>query len=188
MRLKIKQFLLVLPLALLGLFLGCEKDDSEADFGEAKIYIPQSLSTGSNLNYLVPKGLDSASRNYIDDLKNDRIHVILGVSRSGKVSNDAFSVNIITRPDTIGTLITNNVLTNTVLLPTTMYQLSQSVAVADGKSSEQFLLSITRSQLKANFTGKKVALAIAITNPTKYALNPKNDKVIVIVDVNALKL
>ena len=42
--------------------------------------------------------------------------------------------------------------------------------------------------LKANYSGKRVALAVAASNASRYSLNAVNNKVIVIIDVNALKL
>jgi hypothetical protein len=188
MKLKIKSFVYTATLVALAVFAGCEKNDKDLDYGNPKIYMPQSLTSGSNLNYLVPKGLDSASRNYVIDVKADRVNVLLGVLRSGKTSNDAYSVSITTKADTINTLIANNVLTNTVLLPESMYKLPQTVSVADGQDGTSFYLSIDKTQLKTNYTGKKVALAVVASNPTKYNLSPLNNKVIVIVDVNALKL
>lgn len=188
MKLYIKQSIFVVSLLSVMIFIGCEKNDKDVDYGDPKIYIPQGLTSGTNLNFLVPKGLDSASRNYIVDTKNNQVNVLLGVLRSGKVSDDAFSVNISTRPDTINTLITNNVLTNTVLLPESLYKLPQTVSVTDGKNTASFYLSINLSLLKANYAGKKVALAVVASNPTKFSLSPVNNKVIIIVDVNALKL
>ena len=170
------------------MLLSCEKNDKDLDYGDPKIFIPQSLTSGSNLNYFVPKGLDSASRNYIIDFKNNQVNVLLGVYRSGKVKDDSYSVSISTRPDTVSTLIANNILTNTVLLPEGLYKLPSSVTVPDGKNAASFYLSINSSLLKANYSGKRVALAIAASNASRYSLNAVNNKVIVIVDVNALKL
>ncbi|WP_157255693.1 hypothetical protein [Pedobacter sp. Leaf41] len=42
--------------------------------------------------------------------------------------------------------------------------------------------------LKANYSGKGVASAIAASNASRYSLNAVDNKVIVIIDVNALKL
>lgn len=187
MKLKIKSFIYASALIAVAVFAGCEKNDKDLDYGDPKIYIPQSF-TGAGLNYTVPKGLDSASRNYIIDTKADRVNVLLGVLRSGQTNNDAYSVTITTKADTINTLISTNVLTNTVLLPENMYKLPQTVSVPDGQSGASFLLSVDKTQLKANYTGKKVALAVVASNPTKYKLNALNNKVIVIIDVNALKL
>ncbi|MET0573814.1 MAG: DUF1735 domain-containing protein [Pedobacter agri] len=170
------------------LLLSCEKNDQDQDYGDPKIFIPQSLTSGSNLNYFVPKGLDSASRNYIIDVKNNQVIVLLGVYRSGKVKDDSYSVNISTRPDTVNTLIASNLLTNTVLLPEGLYKLPSSVTVPDGKNATSFYLAINSSLLKANYSGKRVALAVAATNASKFSLSPVNNIVIVIIDVNALKL
>lgn len=188
MKLQINSGILLMSLLGLMVFIGCEKNDKDLDYGDTKIYISQGLTSGSNLNYLVPKGLDSASRNYTVDAKNNLVNVLLGVFRSGKVSDEAYSVNISTRPDTINTLISSNVLTNTVLLPESVYKLPPSVSVPEGKNGASFYLSMNLSALKTDYAGKKVALAVAISNPSKYTLSTSNSKVIVIIDVNALKL
>jgi len=177
---------ILVALLSVALLLSCEKNDQDLDYGDAKIYMPQGLSSG--LNYQVPKGLDSASRNYTLDTKNNQLNVILGVARSGKTTDEGYSVNISTKPDTINTLIASNVLTNTVLLPAGLYKLPGNISVPEGQSAGTFLLSIDAAQLKSGYSGKKVALAVAISSPSKFALSAVNNKVIVIIDVNALKL
>lgn len=174
--------------------VSCEKTDSKAAFGFTRIFIPQSTVSGNvNLNYLVPSGLDTNTFNYKIDTKNNKVNVFLGVSRAGTDVNDGYSVNIITRADTINTLINNglikvapNASKTVVLLPTGSYTLPATVAVPSGQYAASFNLSIDITQLKT-FAGKKVALCVALASPTKYTL-ATNSKVIIIIDVDALHL
>lgn len=176
------------------MFMGCEDKDSDQAFGYSQIYIPQStVSGGQNLHYLVPTGFDMNTFNYKVDVAADVCHVLLGVSRSGLASNEAYSVELEVRNDTILTLIENGGINLTAsnkpveLLPSSIYALPERVSVPQGKSAASFNLSINLTALKS-YMGEKVALCVALKNPTRYELNPINDKVILLIDVDALIL
>lgn len=177
-----------LSLFFLFSFFSCEKSAGELDYGYEKIYIPQSTRTGSDLNYYVPQGLDSVSRNYILDKTKDKVNIILGVSRSGTYDPQSFAVDIINRRDTIPSILAGNTIKNGVLLPESLYTLPTKIEVGTGKTEQTFYLSVDATLLKANYTGKNALMAFEITNPTKYTLNHKNNKVVVIIDVDALKI
>lgn len=166
----------------------CEKSAGELNYGYDHIYIPQSLLTGNNLNYLVPAGLDSASRNYILDKDKNKVNIILGVLRSGTSDPQAFSVDIKSRPDTVSAILAGNTITNGVMLSENTFTIPAKVEVASGQTGKTFFLSVDAAILKANYAGKKALVAIELTNPSKYLLNKKNNKIVVIIDVNALKI
>lgn len=176
----------------------CNKNDNNhLDFGYNYIYMPQSLQSGGiNLNYLVPNPNDVnvATQNYMIDTAGNRLDVILGVSRSGMQAGNAFTVNVQTNPDTINEAIANNLLQvspnqgdSVVLLQDKAYTLPSTVSVPEGQTSTTFLLSIDIDQLKA-LSGKKAALAVYISSPSKYKLNAAQSEVIILIDVNALNL
>jgi len=102
-------------------------------------------------------------------------------------------VDIETRTDTINTLIANGLINLTpstipvVILPETAYTLPSTVTVPAGQYAASFYLTIKLDELKT-YVGKKVALCVAIKNPTKYILSTTNDRVIILIDVDALKL
>lgn len=190
----INKLVFLIALMAITFQVGCDKIDSEKAFGYSYIFIPQSnVSGGQNLHYLVPTGNDSNTYNFKVDTLNNKINVMLSVSRSGLEQYKSYSVDISTRADTISELIANgkiNLTASTIpvlLLPETDYTLPQKVTVPEGKYQTGFYLSIDKIALKA-YTGKKVALCVAISNPTLYLLNPVNDKVIVLINVDALKL
>lgn len=181
----------ILSLFTLGLFFAititsCEKSDGELDYGYENIYIPQSLLTGSNLNYNIPSGLDSASRNY--KLDNNKVNIILGVLKSGTKAAKAFTVDLKSRQDTVTSILAANLINNGVVLPESMYTIPEKVEVTSGNSGQTFYLSVDATLLKANYAGKKAVAAFELTNPSRYNLNQKNNKVVVIIDVNALNL
>jgi hypothetical protein len=178
----------VLSLVFMFSILSCEKSASELDYGYEKIYIPQSLLTGSNVNYQIPAGLDSASRNYTLDKKTNKVNIILGVARSGTSDAQSFTVDIKNRADTVATILSKNTISNGVMLQETAYNLPAKVEVMQGKTEQTFWLSVDATMLKANYAGKKAVMAFELTNPTKYSLNQKNNKVVVIIDVNALNI
>ena len=187
--------LLVVLLATI-MFYGCDKSDSSTLFGNTFIYIPQSTVSGStSIEYLVPTGADNNIYNFKVDTAHNVVNVFLGVTRSGLEANEAYTVNVGVRSDTINALIGNGLIDPTpaippvpvVLLPATAYTLPATVSVPAGKKDASFYLAINLATLKT-YAGKKVALCVAITNPTKFTLSPTNNQVIILINVDALKL
>ena len=174
-----------------GLFLvfslvlfSCEEPDNEKEWGVAKVYMPQAaIQSGSTNNYQVPRGTNEFNKNYY--IENNNITVVLGVYRSGLQPLETFTVDVGTRPDTLTQLINDGVLTNAILLPEDAYSLPASVSVADGEREAIFYLSIDRNVLlnaHPEAAGMRLALAVNIDNPSKYALNKSLSTTIVIVN------
>lgn len=182
-----RNILFITVVLVLAMFAGCQKGDGDADYGYTNIYMPQATVTGGlNLNYAVPSGDGFETYNYKIDSINHKLNVILGVIRSGKQSDDGYSVSVSVNKDTTTQLITKNVITNGVLLPDASYTLPTSVSVPAGQSYSSFYLSIDAVTLKT-FSGKKAAITIAISNPSNYTLYTKYSKTVVIIDVDAIK-
>jgi len=182
---EIKTLTVACMILLTGLLAACEKNDSAADFGNNYVYMPQALLSG--LRYNVPAGTDVSNYNYtVDDSK---VNVRLGVLRSGKANLESFTVNVTANPDTVAAMISNRVFdaATTVVMSPAMYSLPQTVTVADGQTGTGFLLALDKAQVKT-YAGKKLVLGVVISNSTKYTINQKINKVVVVVDVNALKL
>lgn len=164
-------------------------------FGKSVIYIPQSTQSGGiSLNYNVPKS--ATDTNYIKysnfqvDSINNKVNIFLSVSRSGLEDYKSYTVNIATRTDTINQLITSGGISTikpVVLLPASAYSLPATVTVPDGSYQEDYILSIDKTILKS-YSGKLVALCVEISNPTFYTLSTVNNKVIIIINVDYLKL
>ena len=186
-----KRATIVYSLSLLMLLAaglaGCEKDDNETTFGTVSIFMPQA--TVAATRYAVPSGLDSATYNYKIDAAGDKVNVILGIVRSGTQGTEAFSVAVAANADTAAKMISNSVLDPAVhvVMPAGLYTLPTEVKVATGKTGNTFYLSLNKTQLKT-YAGKKLVLGVVISQPSNYVITPGTDKVIVIVDVNALKL
>ena len=143
---------------------------------------------------MVPSGKDKNTFNFKVDTLGKIVNVFLGVTRSGLDTYRAYSVDVSTRTDTVATLIANGLInppSTTILpvevLPQSDYNLPTTVSVPDGKYSEGFYLAIKLDALKT-YAGKKAALCVVISNPTKYTLSTVNNKVIILIDVDALKL
>jgi len=170
------------------LLLACNKDETK--YGTTNIFMPQAvnISGGINANYPVPTGTDSSTYNYQLDEVNHKINVILGVSRAGMQVNEAFSVDIVTKADTINQMIANGTLdATTILMPAAIYSLPTGVSVDAGQSEATFDLSIDIEAIKqSEYAGKKMALAVSISSKGKYAVAPALATTIVIVDVDAL--
>jgi len=195
MKIHVKQIAVLIALMAMIVLVGCEKNDSETPFGDSVIYIPQAtVGNGQNQIYMVPSGKDKNTYNFKVDTLGKIVNVFLGVTRSGLDAYKAYSVDVSTRSDTVATLIANGLInppSTTILpvevLPQTDYNLPTTVSVTDGKYSEGFYLAIKLDALKT-YAGKKVALCVVISNPTNYTLSTVNNKVIILIDVDALKL
>jgi len=189
MRLRLTYILSIISLILI--FMSCGKSAGSLDYGFGYIYMPQSIQSGtSGILYNVPSGMDSATYNYTIDTPGNKLNIVLGVLRSGKMQNDAYSVSIGTNADTVNAAIANGSLSDAgdvVLLPGAAYTLPSSVSVPSGQYQSTFYLSVDISQLKM-LSGKKAALAVNISNPTKYQLDSTNTETIVLIDVDALHL
>ena len=198
MKIFIKQFEAICLLLMVILFMSCGEKEADKPFGNTVVYIPQStVSGGVNLNYLVPSinSLDSNTNNFRVDTLGNKVNVFLGVTCSGKQQAlNGFSVSVSTRADTINQLIANglikvapNAAKPVVLLPASAYTLPATVSVPSLAYATGFYLSINTSTLKT-YAGQKVALCVVISSPSMYTLSPINNNVIIIIDVDSLKL
>ena len=169
------------------LLVSCGVDDSQVNYGYNLIYMPQQSQAinSSSVSYNVPgKEVDPRTFNYKKNGSN--IDVLLGIECSGKVVNKTFSVDITTKPDTINSLIAAGTLgKNVILMPSDMYTLPSHIDVAEGKNQATFSLSIDSVKLKS-YSGKKLALAVALNNPTTFSLNAPLSTTIVLVTVNSI--
>lgn len=185
---SVKKYLVwMMVWVLSGAIIGCEKDASEEAFGKSVVYLPQAAY--ANLRYEVPMGKDSATKNYFVDASGEKVNIILGVLRSGMETPAAYSVEVKPLEDTVSKLITNGVFPSAthLVMPSTLYQLPSSVSVPAGSYGTAFYVSLNKAALKS-YAGKKLLLAVGISNPSMYQLSPGLNKVIVIIDVNALNL
>lgn len=188
-------YTIFLAVCTVAVFTGCKKADSKIPVGLTYIYMPQSIvSGGTTLNYLVPTGLDTNTYNFRIDTRNNKVNVPLGVLRSGEQIGAGYTVTITTRADTVTQLISNglikvapNATKTVVLLPATAYTLPASVTVPNNQYMANFNLSIDLPTLKT-YAGQKVALCVMISNASAYTLNQVNNKVVIIIDVDSLKL
>jgi len=169
-------------------FAGCRKGDGGADYGLAKVYIPQANVTGVNNHYAVPGGEgEYASLNFTVNEPQGVLNVLLSVMRSGKISNaGGFSVDVaVSRAETDATVAS---LAGTAGMPEELYTLAPAASVASGNNTGpiEFFLDMDRL-LGSTYSGQKLVLAIAISNPTAYELSDRNTSVVVIVDVDAVR-
>lgn len=180
-----KKFVLFLASVCMMLtFAGCERD-GDADYGFGKIYMPQALSTGGlNNSYTVPSGGGEYTYNF--RVTESRVKIILGVMRSGKISDaKGFSVTVYTSEEESAASASQF---GGEVMPADFYEpLPQTVTVAAGKSGETFYLEIPRSKLEdPAHAGKKYVLSVGIADPTAYELSDTGTRTAVIVNVDEL--
>ena len=164
-------------------FVSCE-GDGDADYGFARIYMPQALSSGGLDNsYAVPSGSSVNTRNF--RVEDGAVRIILGVVRSGNLDEQkGFTVKVGVSPEATAEAAAAF---GGEAMPE-FYSLPESVSVPNGRNSETFYLSIPVSSLsKAEYAGKKFVLAVVISEPSVYELAETGTVTAVVVDVDALK-
>lgn len=163
-------------------FTACE-GDGDADYGFGKIYMPQAVSTGGlNNSYAVPAGSGEHTANY--RVENGTLRVILGVTRSGKLSdNRGYSVEVYASSDAAAAAAFGG-----VPMPADAYSLPETIQVPAGSYNATFYLDIPAAMLQdAAYAGKKLVLTVGIRNPSAYELAETGTETAVVVDVDAAK-
>lgn len=158
-----------------------------------RIYMPQASA-----KYIVPTGTDAASYNYTVDNANNKVNIKLGVATGVTINGimkqlvnaKAYSVNIAANNDTITKMLANGQLnaTTDIPMPASMYTLPSKLDVQAGQlTGSTFNLSVDIAQLKsAAYRDKNLVLAVQISNPTSYDLNPTLMTTIVSISINDL--
>ena len=178
---KIKIVLLIL--LAFSILTGCQEGDGDDDYGFAYIYMPQAMVAGGlENNYNVPSGGGESAYNF--KVNDGKLNIILGVLRSGKLSDKAFSVDINAFVPSSGVLSA----VGGIALPSTIYSLPQILNVPSDKSGESFLLSVDAAALKSEvYDGKKLVLVVEISNPSNFELSETGTSVVVIIDVDRVR-
>lgn len=188
-------YLTAILLGISLLLMACDKNDSDTEFGYAYIYMPQATfsKVANNSDYPVPSYSDGSTEqtgnavaNYvIEKSDNDeRIKIVLGVTRSGLQSLEAYTVDIKTDNDTIIKAQAAGLYGNAVLVDTNVYTLPQSLLVAKGERDNHFYLELSKNRLLADtrYAGKSLILAVKIENASRYEINKELATTIVIVN------
>lgn len=170
-------------LLILFIFPACNEGDGDLDYGFQYIYMPQAMSSGGLDNYYqVPSG--GGENNYNFKVENDKFNIILGVLRSGKFANSAFSVNVAATDPSAAILAS----LGGMVMPSELYTLPQKVEVSADKSGETFYLALDANTLKSDtYKGQKLLLTVSISNPSKFELAETGTSVVVVVDVDKVK-
>lgn len=174
---------------LINIMVGCQEGDGNLDYGFGYVYIPQAtVSGGLNNHYRIPSGAGSDTYNFREE--SGKLNIILGVTRSGKISNAAgFTVDVVVSSTLTQEAVSSGSIANAVALPSSMYEISDKVTVNPGSNYAAFYLSVNINALMDSmYNGKNLVLAVGISNPTKFELSEKNTVVLVVIDVNAVRL
>lgn len=133
----------------------CQKADSDIEWGEALLYMPQA-----NYNpYTVP---DSGSKVTYELDKDARLlKVYLGVYRSGLQPLEGYTVNLYS---------TQNKIKGTLMLDPKYYFFPLSVTCPDGARDAAFCLEVNLDYLLQN-KKNNFSIEIGIDSPSKYELN-----------------
>lgn len=133
-----------------------------------------SFSNPGGNEFLVTK-----TTNYTLGSQDIIIPVSLGLS--GEPGQE-FTVDVLSKPDTVTTLINNGTLTNTVLFDSKSYSVpNPKVRFTAGKGSAIFDLRVRLVDLLAQ-KGKNVAFALTLKNPSKFQLSQTKKTIIVVIN------
>ncbi len=182
---KVKIFLTIILGILLAVLNSCDKDDSDTQWGNSKIYMPQAslLNGGLSNEYPVPFNKDTVHKNYEFDPATKTLKIPLSVYRSGLENMESFSVKV--KADAVASADAAKNVPRGVVLPEGTYSLPSEVSVESGSREKTFFLTVDLQKVvDANASNKTriLVLVVGINDPTKYELNEKLSKTIVVID------
>ena len=183
---KITNFLLIVILGVFCTgFYSCDKDDSDTQWGNTKIYMPQAslLNGGLSNEYPVPCNADPVNKNYEFDSITKVLKIPLGVYRSGLETKEAFSVKVDADPAASATAAQN--IPRGLALPPGTYSLPSEALVESGSREKTFFLTVDLQKVvdaSPAAASKQLVLVVGISDPTKYELNEKLSKTTVIIN------
>lgn len=182
---KYKIYIYALLTGLLtSLLYSCNPDDNEKEWGLTKVYMPQAAVLNNELHeYPVPFDNNSSTYNYKIDSTTNTLKIILGVYRSGLQKLNAFSVKVNVDQEATANAVTG--ISKGIELPSDVYTLPTEASVLDGERESIFYLEVNLNKLIAdypNYSTKKMVLVVAISDPTRYELNPDLAKTTVVID------
>ena len=130
--------------------------------------------TAAGKQFMVPNGV-----NYSIGSLNMTIPLELFLTG---LAGEEFSVEVSPNTDTLNTLINNGTLQNTVLIDPKNYAISTpKVTFPSGKNKVVVELTARISALLA-ISGKKVALALTLKNPTRFQTSVAKRTIVVVID------
>ncbi|MEA4916829.1 hypothetical protein [Proteiniphilum sp.] len=185
---KTKHIYSLLLVVLLAALITCEKADSDKDWGNSLIYLPQAalLDGGNTIHYPVPFDKNAALQNYIiDSTGTNTIKVIMGVYRSGLEELQGYSVSVLPNPAVLQQKLAE--IEDSFELPADLYSFPATVDVPDGKRGADFYVTIDRKRLLEEYghlRNKSMIIALSIDKPTRYTLNDKLSTVVVVINMS----
>lgn len=161
----------------------CKKDkiDEYAADQISKVYMPWAVGTKGYFSVL------DSGKIVVDTSKNT-VNVPVPVRRGGFVNTDQSIVDVSFDDQKVNALIQDGTLpANTVLLPSDCYTLESkdTVIMKDFAMKGTVTPKIKLDKLPA-YAGKKVAIAVKISNSSKYDINADQNTVVLFIDVDRL--
>ena len=157
-----KNILVYMTVVIVSLmaFTSCGEADSEKEWGNPVIYMPQA-----NYNpYVVPNRgtVAQTNLNYRINEETWTVDIFLGVYRSGLQELKEYSVEVASE---------NVRVDGTTALSAAYYNLPETVTCPSGKRDVTFYLSVDLDYLMSN-SKKNFSLGVFIFSPKGYELNP----------------
>ena len=183
--------LLLLLIVIVFTFSACEFDTSlrDADYPDQMIYLPAAVGGNFEIDDIARRigdvPIPGNPYRYVVDLENRQFVVPLGVYRAGVDNIGDFSVDIAANNDTINDLIAEGD-TLISLLPSSEYNMVNSVDMAHGEELAKFDLLIDLDFLLDKYPTDIYALGVSISS-TDRETNPELSTAIIMIHTAIMK-
>jgi PKD repeat protein len=183
--------LLVAFIGFILLLASCKYQEiADADLPDQKLYMPTAVNgiftidnVPQRLDFLPTPGQDYR---FTIDLTKNKMIVPLGVYRAGLDRSGKVTVSIVTKNDTIATLLAaSKIPVTTLVLPADKYTLPASVDVESGSEVATFNLEIDLNYMRS-FPDAIFALGVQIGS-TNVAVNPLLKTTAIVIYTKILK-
>lgn len=141
-------------------------------------YPPAQVYFTNSQNILEVPG--TTTPNYVADETAGKIYITLGISRSGLEGSIPFTVKVAASQDTVQQLIDEGALVNTIAMTPDMYELPAEAVIEEDAPGALIRIGVQVDKIVD--LREKLALAVTISDPSAFAINPQLRTAIILVN------
>lgn len=138
----------------------CAYDElADAEYPQQIVYLPTARNGIFTINSIATSG----AYKFTVKASEKKVIIPLSVIRGGVSTSGSVPIGIAANADTVGRLISTNLLAGTMAIPTGKYSLPTAVTIEDGKTSAPFELQLDLDYLRS-ISGQKLAIGVTISS------------------------